>query len=191
MIIYLHGFRSSPASRKATMLREAMAARGGVNEYLCPALPASPARAIEETRRLVQGIAPDRLAMIGSSLGGYYATWLAEQFGCRAVLLNPAIRPQDDLAKQLGVQPVYFSDASIDFRREYLAELEAIDTPKITRPDRYLLIAATGDAVIDYRAMRRKYAGARQVVVEGSDHELSDFANYMDDVLEFCSQSRS
>jgi len=191
VIIYLHGFRSSPASRKATMLREAMAARGGVNEYLCPALPASPARAIEETGRLVQGIAPERLALIGSSLGGYYATWLAEQFGCRAVLLNPAIRPQDDLAKQLGVQPVYFSDASIDFRREYLAELEAIDTPKITRPDRYLLIAATGDAVIDYRAMRRKYAGARQVVVEGSDHELSDFANYMDDVLEFCGQSRS
>jgi uncharacterized protein len=191
VIIYLHGFRSSPASRKATMLREAMAARGGVNEYLCPALPASPARAIEETGRLVQGIAPERLALIGSSLGGYYATWLAEQIGCRAVLLNPAIRPQDDLAKQLGVQPVYFSDASIDFRREYLAELEAIDTPKITRPDRYLLIAATGDAVIDYRAMRRKYAGARQVVVEGSDHELSDFANYMDDVLEFCSQSRS
>ena len=132
-----------------------------------------------------------RLALIGSSLGGYYATWLAEQVGCRAVLLNPAIRPQDDLAKYLGVQPVYFSDASIDFRREYLAELEAIDTPVITRPERYLLIAATGDAVIDYRAMTRKYAGARQDVIEGSDHELSDFALYLDQVLEFCDQVRS
>lgn len=191
MIVYLHGFRSSPASRKATMLREAMAARGRVDEYLCPALPASPARAIEETARLVQGVAPERLALIGSSLGGYYATWLAERMGCRAVLLNPAIRPQDDLAKHLGVQPVYFSEALIDFRPEYLAELEAIDTPTITRPERYLLIAATGDAVIDYRTMTRKYRGARQVVVEGSDHELSDFANYMDDVLEFCGQSRS
>jgi predicted esterase YcpF (UPF0227 family) len=191
VIVYLHGFRSSPASRKATMLREAMAARGRVDEYLCPALPASPARAIEETARLVQGVAPERLALIGSSLGGYYATWLAERLGCRAVLLNPAIRPQDDLAKHLGVQPVYFSEALIDFRPEYLAELEAIDTPTITRPERYLLIAATGDAVIDYRTMTRKYRGARQVVVEGSDHELSDFANYMDDVLEFCGQSRS
>jgi predicted esterase YcpF (UPF0227 family) len=191
VIVYLHGFRSSPASRKATMLREAMAARGRVDEYLCPALPASPARAIEETARLVQGVAPERLALIGSSLGGYYATWLAERMGCRAVLLNPAIRPQDDLAKHLGVQPVYFSEALIDFRPEYLAELEAIDTPTITRPERYLLIAATGDAVIDYRTMTRKYRGARQVVVEGSDHELSDFANYMDDVLEFCGQSRS
>jgi hypothetical protein len=190
VIVYLHGFRSSPASRKATMLRQAMASRGRAAEYLCPALPASPARAVEETEALVEGIAPDRLALIGSSLGGYYATWLAERFGCRAVLLNPAIRPQDDLAKYLGVQPVYFSDASIDFRREYLGELDAIDTPTITRPDRYLLIAATGDAVIDYRMMMRKYSGASQVVIEGSDHELSDFADHMEDVLAFCEQGR-
>lgn len=190
MIVYLHGFRSSPASRKATMLRQAMASRGRSAEYLCPALPASPARAVEETEALVEGIAPDRLALIGSSLGGYYATWLAERLGCRAVLLNPAIRPQDDLAKYLGVQPVYFSDASIDFRREYLGELDAIDTPTITRPDRYLLIASTGDAVIDYRTMMRKYSGARQVVIEGSDHELSDFADHMEDVLAFCEQGR-
>lgn len=190
MIVYLHGFRSSPASRKATMLRQAMASRGRSAEYLCPALPASPARAVEETEALVEGIAPDRLALIGSSLGGYYATWLAERLGCRAVLLNPAIRPQDDLAKYLGVQPVFFSDASIDFRREYLGELDAIDTPTITRPDRYLLIASTGDAVIDYRTMMRKYSGARQVVIEGSDHELSDFADHMEDVLAFCEQGR-
>jgi uncharacterized protein len=190
VIVYLHGFRSSPASRKATMLRQAMASRGRAAEYLCPALPASPARAVEETEALVEGIAPDRLALIGSSLGGYYATWLAERLGCRAVLLNPAIRPQDDLAKYLGVQPVYFSDASIDFRREYLGELDAIDTPTITRPDRYLLIAATGDAVIDYRMMMRKYSGARQVVIEGSDHELSDFADHKEDVLAFCEQGR-
>ncbi len=190
MIVYLHGFRSSPASRKATMLRQAMASRGRSAEYLCPALPASPTRAVEEALRLVQGIASDRLALIGSSLGGYYATWLAERLGCRAVLLNPAIRPQDDLAKHLGVQPVFFSDISIDFRREYLGELDAIDTPSITRPERYLLIAATGDAVIDYRAMMHKYSGARQVVIEGSDHELSDFADYLEDVLAFCGRGR-
>lgn len=165
-----------------------MAARGRSSEYLCPALPASPSRAVRDVEREVRGITPDRLALIGSSLGGYYATWVAERIGCRAVLLNPAIRPQDDLAKYLGVQPVYFSDASIDFRREYLAELEAIDTPVITRPERYFLLAATGDAVIDYRAMTRKYAGARQRVIEGSDHELSDFALYLDQVLEFCDQ---
>jgi predicted esterase YcpF (UPF0227 family) len=188
VIVYLHGFRSSPASRKATMLRQAMASRGRSAEYLCPALSASPAHAVKEVERLVQGLAPDRLALIGSSLGGYYATWLAERLGCRAVLLNPAIRPQDDLANHLGEQPVFFSDESIDFRREYLGELDSIDTPTITGPERYLLIAATGDTVIDYRAMMRKYSGARQIIIEGSDHELSDFADHLEDVLAFCGQ---
>jgi uncharacterized protein len=186
VIVYLHGFRSSPASRKATMLRDAMERRGRSSDYACPALPASPAQAIDVAQRAVAGIAPARLALIGSSLGGYYATWMAERMGCRAVLLNPAIRPQDDLARHLGVQPVFFSDAQIEFRREYLAELEAIDTPAITRPERYFLVAATGDAVIDYRSMVHKYAGARQHVIEGSDHELSDFSQYLDEVLAFC-----
>lgn len=186
MIVYLHGFRSSPASRKATMLRDALAAQGRADEYYCPALAASPARAVDDVLQFVAREVPERLALIGSSLGGYYATWLAEKLGCRAVLLNPAIRPQDDLARFLGEQPVYFSDATIDFRREYLDELEAIDTPAISRPERYFLLAATGDTLIDYRAMVRKYAGARQRIIEGSDHELSDFAQYLVEVLAFC-----
>ena len=168
------------------MLRDAMERRGRSSDYACPALPASPAEAIKVTQRAVEGIAAARLALIGSSLGGYYATWMAERLGCRAVLLNPAIRPQDDLARHLGVQSVFFSDVQIEFRREYLAELETIDTPAITRPERYFLVAATGDAVIDYRSMVRKYEGARQHVIAGSDHELSDFSQYLDEVLSFC-----
>jgi predicted esterase YcpF (UPF0227 family) len=183
VIVYLHGFRSSPSSRKATLLREAMAARGRCAEFACPALPPSPRAAIEIAGRIVDACPAAQLTLIGSSLGGYYATWLAERSGCRAVLLNPAIRPQHDLARYLGVQTVYGSSEQIDFRREYLAELEAIDTPEITRPERYFLLAATSDAVIDYRTMTRKYRGARQHVIEGSDHELSDFPQYLDDVL--------
>ncbi len=186
MIVYLHGFRSSPSSRKATQLREALAARGRAAEYQCPALPPSPRAAIEIAERIVADTPAARLTLIGSSLGGYYATWLAERSGCRAVLLNPAIRPQDDLAHFLGVQTVLGSDEQFEFRHEYLEELEAIDTPTITRPDRYFLLAATGDALIDYRAMVRKYQGARQQVIEGSDHELSDFPKYIDDVLAWC-----
>jgi len=168
------------------MLRDAMASRGRSDDYLCPALPASPLRAIDLALDVVRGVEPARLALIGSSLGGFYATWLAERLDCRAVLLNPAIRPQDDLIRYIGFQPVYFSEAQIDFRREYLDELEAIDTPTITRPERYLLLAATGDAVIDYRTMVRKYRNAQQRVITGSDHELSDFANYIEEVLAFC-----
>jgi predicted esterase YcpF (UPF0227 family) len=186
LIVYLHGFRSSPASRKATQLRERLRALGREADYRCPALPVSPRSAADVALAEVAGVEPSALALIGSSLGGYYATWLAERIGCRAVLLNPAIAPADDLAAHLGRQPVYFSGEQIDFRPEHLDELRALDTPAITRPERYFLVAATGDALIDYRTMTAKYRGARQRVIQGSNHELSDFAACIDEVLAFC-----
>lgn len=186
MILYLHGFRSSPDSRKATLLRERLRALGRAADYVCPALPTSPRAAAELAFGLASGVPADSLALIGSSLGGYYATWLAERLGCRAVLLNPAIAPARDLEAHLGRQPVYFSDAEIDFRPEHLEELRQLDTPAITRPERYLLVAATGDTLIDYRTMTARYTGARQRVIEGSNHELSDFDRHIDEVLAFC-----
>ncbi len=186
MILYLHGFRSSPQSNKAQLIRARLAQRGRLEEYLCPQLPASPraaAQLIEATARVEDS---GRLALIGSSLGGYYATWLAERTGCRAVLLNPAIAPYEDLRAHLGIQPVFFSDQSIDMKAEYLDELRALDTPRVTRPERYFLLAATGDEIIDWRTMLAKYAGCRQHVIQGSDHQISDFARYVDEVLDFC-----
>jgi hypothetical protein len=186
MILYLHGFRSSPGSRKATQIRDALIARGLADDYLCPQLPASPRQAIDLALVAARLEDPARLALIGSSLGGYYATWLAEHLGCRAVLLNPAITPYEDLKTYLGPQPVYFSSASIDMKAEYLDELKAFDTLRISRPERYFLVAATGDEVIDYRTMVAKYAGCKQRVIQGSDHQIQDFAQYLDEVLAFC-----
>ncbi len=186
MILYLHGFRSSPQSKKAQMVREAMAARGKGDDFLCPQLPSSPraaAQLIEATARLED---PERLALIGSSLGGYYATWLAERVGCRVALLNPAIAPYEDLGAHLGTQPVYFSGQTIEVKAEHMDELRALDTPAISRPERYFLLAATGDAVIDWRTMAAKYAGCRQRIIEGSNHEIADFAAYLGEVLSFC-----
>lgn len=186
MILYLHGFRSSPQSRKARMVRDALALRGKLDEFLCPQLPASPraaARLIEAAARLEE---PRQLALIGSSLGGYYATWIAERLGCRAALLNPAIRPYEDLRGHLGTQPVFFSEQTIEVKPEYMDELRALDTPVVTRPERYFLLAATGDEVIDWRTMASKYAGCRQRIIEGSSHEIGDFAAYLDEVLGFC-----
>lgn len=185
MIVYLHGFRSSPASRKAVMLRDRIAALGREADFCCPALPASPRAAAGIALATAQGTPARDLALIGSSLGGYYATWIAERVGCRAALLNPAIDPARDLEAHVGRQPVFFSDEEIDFRPEFLAELRALETP-VTRPERYFLLAATGDSVIDYRTMVAKYAGARQHVIAGSNHELTDFASYIDEVLAFC-----
>jgi predicted esterase YcpF (UPF0227 family) len=186
ILLYLHGFRSSPGSIKASMLRDALAACGKDVEYVCPQLPASPRAAVDLVLARVAGVEPHRLCLIGSSLGGYYATWVAERVGCAAVLLNPAVRPYDDLKSYLGIQPVFFSDATIDVRPAYIEELVVLDTPRITAPERYFLVAATGDEVIDYREMAAKYAGCRQRIIAGSDHSISDFAGYLDEVLAFC-----
>jgi len=186
MILYLHGFRSSPLSMKARMVGERMAQLGRADEYLCPQLPASPKLAMAQTMEMVRGIPAQELAIVGSSLGGYYATWMAEQIGCRVVLLNPAIVPQISLDQHVGVTTEYHSDKPFEFKREYIDELHALTVRQITRPERYFLIAATGDEVLDYRDMVAHYPGARQTVIQGSDHAISEFADYVDEVLAFC-----
>jgi len=186
MILYLHGFRSSPRSTKAERLRSALAARGRGGDFVCPQLPVSPRAAVNMALAAAELENPARLALVGSSLGGYYATWVAERLGCRAVLLNPAVSPAVDLATQLGRHPVFSSDQTVELTADHLVELRAVDTARITRPERYLLVAATGDEVLDCATMIAKYAGCRQRVIEGSDHALSDFDRYVDEVLDFC-----
>jgi predicted esterase YcpF (UPF0227 family) len=186
MILYLHGFRSSPNSFKARVVAGRMAELGRAAELVCPQLPASPNEAMALALSLVQGVPARELAIVGSSLGGYYATWLAERLGCRAVLLNPAIVPLKDLDQHVGVTTAWHSDEPFEFKREYIDELRALAVGQITRPERYFLIAATGDEVLDYRDMVAHYAGARQHVIEGSDHAIPEFADYVDDVLAFC-----
>jgi predicted esterase YcpF (UPF0227 family) len=186
MILYLHGFRSSPQSMKARVVGERMAALGLADQVISPQLPASPKLAMELALAAVKDVPAAELSIIGSSLGGYYATWLAERLGCRAVLLNPAVVPQLDLDKHVGVTTQYHSDEPFEFKREYIAELRALEVPKITRPERYFLIAATGDEVLDYRDMLAHYQGARQHVIQGSDHAISEFPDYVDEILAFC-----
>jgi len=190
MILYLHGFRSSPDSFKARMMADAMAAHGLMDAWACPQLPASPREAIDLALGMARGQladtgSPRELTVIGSSLGGFYATWIAEQLGCKAVLLNPAVHAARDLATQVGEHHMYHSGAPFVFLPEYVDELAAIHAPRITQPDRYFLVAATGDEVLDWREMRDRYAGCRQRIVQGSDHGLSDFAEWMPEVLEF------
>jgi predicted esterase YcpF (UPF0227 family) len=186
MILYLHGFRSSPQSMKARVISERMAALGLSDQLVCPQLPASPKLAMELALSLIEGVPAEQLSIVGSSLGGYYATWLAERAGCRAVLLNPAIVPLQDLDKHVGVTTQFHSDEPFEFKREYIDELRALAVYPITRPGRYFLIAATGDEVLDYRDMVKHYAGARQHVIDGSDHGISEFPDYLDAVLAFC-----
>ncbi|HEX8957038.1 MAG TPA: YqiA/YcfP family alpha/beta fold hydrolase [Burkholderiaceae bacterium] len=188
MILYLHGFRSSPQSFKARLLGQRLDALGLGSIYRCPQLPSSPRAAAELALSLAREMTAggEELSLVGSSLGGYYANWLAERLGCRAVLLNPAVQPPRDLENYVGVTTAYHSDEVFEFKREYIGELEELRVAAITRPERYFLIAATGDEVLDWREMAAHYAGARQFIIQGSDHGISEFAQYVDQVLAFC-----
>jgi len=182
-LIYLHGFRSSPASFKARLLDERLRALGRGADFLCPQLPASPAEAVALVSQRLTPQPQDTL--VGSSLGGYYATWLAERHGCRTVVLNPAVNPARDLRGHVGLQRMYHSDAPFVFEPRYLGELAALEVGAITFPERYLLVAAKGDELLDWREMVGRYPGARQIVLDGGDHGLSDFAELLDEVLRF------
>ena len=186
MIVYLHGFRSSPQSFKAQLIGRRLHALGRASEYLCPQLPAAPAAAMQVLESLLAPCAAAKLALIGSSLGGYYATWLAERLGCRAVVLNPAVAPLPVLRAEVGSTTAWHSDQPFEFKAEYLQQLAAYAVPAITRPQRYFLIAATGDEVLDWRQMVAHYAGAQMQIVDGGDHGLSGFAAQLDEVLAFC-----
>ncbi|WP_310631953.1 YqiA/YcfP family alpha/beta fold hydrolase [Paraburkholderia sp.] len=188
MIVYLHGFRSSPQSFKARLLATRLAELGRADEWLCPTLPVSPDETVELVEReIAQKARPgERITLLGSSLGGFFATQLAEKHGWRAVLLNPAVVPERDLSKYLGEQPLWHGGGSIVVEPRHLQELRALAVARITRPERYYLIAATCDEVLDYREMLAHYPGVQTHLIEGSDHGISEFADYVDEVIRFC-----
>ncbi|ENO84544.1 YqiA/YcfP family alpha/beta fold hydrolase [Thauera linaloolentis] len=187
MIIYLHGFRSAPASVKAQALKSRMAERGLGGFFWCEQLPVSPRDAIALAeaaidRALGAGLQP---TVVGSSLGGYYATWLAERHDLRAVLVNPAVVAPLSLEAYIGPQENLYTGERFEFTQQHIDVLRALDVPAITRPERYWLLAETGDEVLDYRHAVRKYAGARQTVLEGGDHGFSRWNDYLDAVTDF------
>jgi uncharacterized protein len=186
-ILYLHGFRSGPQSAKAETMRRECAARD--MRFICPQLPDAPARAVELVRQLASQSPPGELAVIGSSLGGFFATWLAERIACRAVLINPAVDPARDLAGyaagDAGPLRRFHSDELLTLPADYLEQLRALYTGELKDTTRYLLLAATGDELLDWREMAAHYAGAAQRIVPGSDHGFSDFGSYVDTVFAF------
>lgn len=188
-IVYLHGFRSSPASQKAQHLQAVVSA---LPEAIRPALHIPtltdrPAVAIANVADWVTRHAdPAQLAFIGSSLGGYYATHLAERFGARAVLVNPTIRPYDDLAAWRGVQTNLYTGEPFEVIDAHFDELRALAVPRISRPERYFLLVETGDEVLDYRLAVAFYGGAWQYVRGGGDHSFQAFAAQVPAILRFC-----
>lgn len=192
-LLYLHGFRSSPHSTKARQFAGWVRTHRPDVTWWCPQLPPSPREALVLLEDGCLGWPKQHAVVIGSSLGGFYASVLAERWGSRAVLLNPAVNPARDLATQIGESRHWHDDAPFFFRPEFIDELQAMAPAAITRPERYLAVIAEGDEVLDWREMRDRYAGCAMRVLPrdapGSDHALSCFELQMPEVLAFAGLS--
>lgn len=185
-LLYLHGFLSSPLSAKARMTGEVVARRHPQVVFHCPALPASPKQAMDEVLQAIADWPRASMAVMGSSLGGFYATWLAERLGCKAALLNPAVTPARDLAAQIGTHAYWHQpDLQFDFTSAHVEELRTLEVPAVSRPERYCAVIAKGDEVLDWRQMHAHYPGARIKLLPGGDHALSDYDQHLDEVLDF------
>jgi len=184
VLFYLHGFNSSPQSHKAQVLGEYLGERGLGSHYACPALPPVASDAIALCEELMARHAGQPVCFVGSSLGGYYATVLAEKHGVKAVLINPAIDPHVGLRAYLGTQKNLHTGEPYELTERHLEEWRRLYPERIT-PSRYLLIVETGDEVLDYRRAVERYAGARQIVVEGGDHSLQSFPQHLPAILRF------
>ena len=184
-IIYLHGFISAPQSRKAVMLGDYVRRCVTGLDYVVPQLHERPARAMEQVMQACGRVATPELTLVGSSLGGFYATVAAERFGCRAALLNPAVHPHRHFTKYLGPQRNLYTGEEFVLTMEHVDELRALDPATITRPERYWLFVETGDEVLDYREAVAYYAGATHEVVRGGDHTLTCFPERVPDIVDW------
>jgi len=185
-LLYLHGFRSSPKSDKARQLAALREARYPDLIWWCPQLPPSPQQAIAMVTQVIADWPQGSMAVVGSSLGGFYATWVAEQTACRAVLLNPAVNPARDLEKYIGEQTSWHDPQErFFFRSEYVQELRDLTLTELTLLERYLAVIAKGDELLDWREMELRYRGAQIRLLEGGDHALSDFEAHLPALMAF------
>ena len=191
MIIYLHGFRSSPASWKSRLLAEEMARRGLADQFICPALSPFPDVAMAAVSRLIEA-SKTPVTLVGSSLGGHYASHLAEKHGLNAVLINPAALQGDflpgavdgvDVSKFIGEHANFHSGERFHFTAEHAAQLKA-QAVRPT-PSRYWLLLETGDEVLDYHSAQAFWFGCRQNIIEGGDHSFTRFPEFIPQILEF------
>lgn len=182
-IVYLHGFASSSQSEKALLVRDYFQQHLPQHQLSVPDLPYTPAEAWQELQLLcIQN--PPQL-VIGSSLGGFLATALAEQYGCRAVLINPAVRPHLLLQQHLGRYYHPVRQQHYEVRADHLPLLEELQVQKLRRPSQYLVLLQSGDEVLDYRQALDFYQQCQTDVQEGGDHSYQNLQSRLADIVNF------
>lgn len=186
VLLYLHGFLSSPQSAKAKQAQRWLVACHPEVEYRCPLLPSYPAQARQLLEREMASLNGKQVGIIGSSLGGFWATYLAEKYALRAVLVNPAVRPQDRFGEFVGkTLKNYHSQDECHLTEQDLQELVAADISRITLPERYWVMLQTGDETLDYKLAEAKYRGSKMLIEEGGDHGFQGFEKWLPDIKAF------
>lgn len=186
LLLYIHGFNSSPLSHKAQVMQQYCAANRPDIKVVVPKLPSFPKQAAVYLVDVVNQYKDDyQIGLVGSSLGGYLSTWLNHQFGFRAVLVNPAVKPYELLANFLGEQQNPYTQERYVLAAEHIDELKALDIPTLRAPQDFWLLQQTGDEVLDYRQAVDKYRHARQTIEEGGDHSFVDFERYPAQIIHF------
>ncbi|SER16071.1 hypothetical protein SAMN03080615_04144 [Amphritea atlantica] len=185
LFLYIHGFNSSPESFKARFFVDWMTAKGKADQVIVPALPHWPAQAIRLLEQLIETHRDRSITLIGSSLGGYYSTWLGEKYDLRAVLINPAVRPFELLEAMLGEQGNYYSDERYELTPEHLQQLLQINCHSVKEPSRYLLLTQTGDETLDYREAVEKFRDSPMLVQRGGSHGFDQFESVIPAILAF------
>lgn len=185
--LYLHGFLSSPKSAKASQFSDYCKHNGLINDLKTPQLPLEPDHAIDLCEQLIAEfkLTHSNLVILGSSLGGYYATYLAEKHNAIAVLINPAVRPYLFLDQHIGVQTHYHNGQEIEVKQEHIEALKVLEVTKIKSPERYLVMLQTGDETLDYQQAAEFYEPCCCLIESGGNHSFENFAEKIPMIMSF------
>lgn len=186
LFLYIHGFNSSPASFKAQCFEKFLNENYPDEQFIAPELSDLPARAMATLEKFIKQYSEySSVALIGSSLGGFYATYLAQKFDLRAVLVNPAVNPQVLLVDYLGKNKNFYTGEEYEFTREHISQLDEISIRGMSSPNNLMVLLQTGDEVLDYQLAEKKYAESQLIIEQGGDHSFQNFARHCEGIYQF------